>query len=249
MLNRLPGVAARSDSMRVLLIEDEAGVAAFVAQGLRESSCAVECAVDGLEGLRLAGTQQYDVIVLDLMLPGLDGFSLLRRVREQGAQTPVICLTARDAVEDRVRGLNLGADDYLPKPFSFSELWARINALLRRGPRFLDNPIVIGDLSVNLLTRVVQRRGRRIDLSPREFSLLEYMARNAGQILSRTMLLEHVWDMNQDPLTNVIDVHINRLRRKIDHGFERPLIHTIRGVGYVLREELACEASTPSACD
>jgi DNA-binding response OmpR family regulator len=170
---------------------------------------------------------------------------VLQRLREGGRQTPVIFLTARDAVEDRVKGLNLGADDYLVKPFSFSELLARLHALLRRGPRCLDNPILVGDLSVNLLNRVVHRGGRRIDLSPREFALLEYMVRHAGQILSRTMLLEHVWDMNQDPMTNVIDVHVNRLRRKIDTGFDRPLIHTIRGVGYVLREEEpACAKSS-----
>jgi two-component system OmpR family response regulator len=230
--------------MRVLVIEDEPGVAAFIAQGLRESSCIVTCAGNGRDGLRLATTESFDAIVLDLMLPGLDGFAVLRRLRESGGQTLVMCLTARDSVEDRVRGLNLGADDYLAKPFSFSELLARLNALLRRGPRFLDNPVVIGDLTVNLLTRVVQRGGRRIDLSPREFSLLEYMARHEGHILSRTMLLEHVWDMNQDPLTNVIDVHVNRLRKKIDHGFEHPLIHTIRGVGYTLRMGSPCEAST-----
>ena len=231
--------------MRVLVIEDETGIAAFIAQGLRESHCTVQCASNGIEGLRLAASESFDAIVLDLMLPGLDGFTVLRRLREHGKQTPVICLTARDAVEDRVKGLNLGADDYLAKPFSFSELLARLNALLRRGPRVIENPILVGDLSVNLLSRVVQRQGRRIDLSPREFALLQYMVRHAGQILSRTMLLEHVWDMNQNPMTNVIDVQVNRLRRKIDTGFDRPLIHTIRGVGYVLREEdSACEKNS-----
>lgn len=221
--------------MRVLVVEDDAGVAAFVMKGLREASYAVDVAANGTDGYHLARTESYDVIILDLMLPGMDGFSVLRNLRAGGIRTPLICLTARDSVNDRVEGLNLGADDYLAKPFSFSELLARINALLRRGEHLLNNPIRVGDLSINLLTRAVQRGNQRIDLSAREYALLEYLARNAGQILSRTMLLEHVWDINQDPLTNVVDVHINRLRKKVDQGFSEPLIHTIRGVGYVLR--------------
>ena len=223
--------------MRILMVEDDAAVAGFVRQGLREASYAVDWASDGVDGLHLASTESYDAIVLDLMLPRMDGLTLLRNLRSRKTDTPIICLTARDAVNDRVEGLNAGADDYLAKPFSFAELQARINALLRRGHRLTNNPIVVGDLSIDVLGRVVQRGSQRIDLSPREFALLEYLARNAGNILSRTMLMEHVWDINQDPLTNVVDVHVNRLRKKVDHGFNEPLIHTIRGVGYVLRRE------------
>lgn len=223
--------------MRVLIVEDEPGVAAFIDRGLREASFAVDIASNGDDGLHFASTENYDAIVLDLMLPGRDGFSVLQELRRKGINTPVICLTARDSVDDRVRGLDLGADDYLAKPFSFSELFARLRALLRRGQKLSQNPVLVGDLSVDVVTRQVSRAGRRIDLSSREFALLEYLARHAGHVLSRTMLLEKVWDMNQDPLTNVVDVHINRLRKKIDHGFAQPLIRTIRGVGYALREE------------
>ncbi|MFH0983348.1 MAG: heavy metal response regulator transcription factor [Planctomycetota bacterium] len=223
--------------MRVLVVEDDPGIAGFVARGLREAGFAVDVANDGLEGLHLACTGNYDVLVLDLMLPGKDGLTLLRELRERGCITPVICLTARDAVDDRVKGLDLGADDYLPKPFSFAELLARLRALLRRGPALTANPLTIADMSVDVVGRQVHRAGKRIELSAREYALLEYLARHVGQVLPRTMILEKVWDMNQDPLTNVLDVHINRLRKKIDHGFDRPLIHTIRGVGYVLRED------------
>ncbi len=223
--------------MRLLLIEDEPGVAAFVQRGLREASYAVDVSNNGTEGLNLARRENYDLIILDLMLPGKDGFAVLRELRDRGIQTPVICLTARDTVDDRVKGLDLGADDYLAKPFSFAELLARIRALLRRGQKVAANPIVVGDLTVDIVARHVERAGKRIELSQREFALLEYLTRNHGQILSRTMILEHVWDMQQDPLTNVVDVHITRLRRKIDQGFAQPLIHTIRGVGYVLRED------------
>ena len=221
--------------MRVLVIEDEPGVASFLKKGLREASYAVDLADNGVDGLHLASTENYDAIVLDLMLPGKDGFTLLRELRGKGSTTPVICLTARDAVTDRIKGLDLGADDYLSKPFSFSELLARIRALLRRGQALSGNPIVVGDLTIDVLARDVTRGGKRIDLSPNEYALLEYLSRNAGQVLTRTMILEHVWDMNQDPMTNVVDVHINRLRKKVDSGHETPLIHTIRGVGYVLR--------------
>ncbi len=223
--------------MRVLVIEDEPGVAAFVKRGLREASYAVDVADDGQTGYRLAATREYDTIVLDLMLPGKDGFTIIRDLREESVETPILCLTARDTVDDRVRGLNFGADDYLAKPFSFSELLARINALLRRGHKLTQTTLAVADLTIDLIARSVYRANRRIDLSPREYALLEYLARNAGHILSRTMILEKVWDMNQDPLTNVVDVHINRLRRKVDHGHTSPLIHTIRGVGYVLRPD------------
>lgn len=223
--------------MRVLVVEDDAGIRSFVTKGLRESGFMTDTAADGVEGLARATADPYDVLILDLMLPGRDGFNVLRDFRRQGFKTPVICLTARDGVDDRVRGLDFGADDYLVKPFSFAELLARIRALMRRGTGLASNPVVVGDLSIDLLGRQVQRAGQRIDLSTREFALLEYLARNAERVLTRTMILEKVWDMHQDPLTNVVDVHINRLRKKIDHGFERPLIHTIRGVGYVLRSE------------
>lgn len=221
--------------MRALLIEDDPGISRFVKQGLREAAFAVDVADNGIDGGHLATTESYDVVVLDLMLPGKDGFAVVRELRGAGIATPVICLTARDNVDDRVKGLDLGADDYLAKPFSFVELLARIRALLRRGKALTNNPLVVSDLSIDLVSRVVLRSGRRIDLSPHEFSLLAYLARNAGSVLSRTMILEHVWDMNQDPMTNVIDVHVNRLRRKVDAGFETALIQTIRGVGYVLR--------------
>jgi len=222
--------------MKALVIEDEPSVAGFVKKGLREAAFIVDVAHDGVDGAHLARDESYDVIVLDLMLPGKDGFTLLREIRANEITTPVICLTARDELSDKIKGLDLGADDYLAKPFSFAELLARIRALLRRGPALAPNTIVVGDLSVDLVGRTVTRAGKRIDLSPNEFALLAYLARNSGGVLSRTMILAHVWDMNQDPMTNVIDVHINRLRKKVDVGFATPLIHTVRGVGYVLRE-------------
>lgn len=222
--------------MRALVIEDDIKIRGFIEKGLREASYAVELSDNGDTGLELALAGGFDAIILDLMLPGRDGFNVLREIRHAGISTPVICLTARDGVEDRVRGLDLGADDYLAKPFSFTELLARLRALLRRGSALSANTIVVGDLSLDIISRRVERGGKRIDLSTREFALLECLARSAGQVLSRTMLLERVWDIDQDPMTNVVDVHINRLRRKIDYNFAQPLIHTIRGVGYVIRE-------------
>jgi heavy metal response regulator len=222
--------------MRALLIEDDPGICKSVSRGLRESGFIVDTATDGTQGLSLAVSEPYDVMVLDLMLPGHDGFTILKDLRGRGHKTPVICLTARDAVEDRIRGLDLGADDYMAKPFSFAELLARIRALMRRGAALTNNPIVVADLSIDVMARQVHRHEQRIDLSAREFALVEYLARNAGHVLSRTMILEHVWNMTHDPLTNVVDVHINRLRKKVDQGFAKPLIHTIRGVGYVMRE-------------
>jgi len=222
--------------MKALVIEDEPSVAGFVKKGLREAAFTVDVAQNGVDGAHLARDESYDVIVLDLMLPDKDGFTLLRELRASAVTTPVICLTARDELGDKIKGLDLGADDYLAKPFSFAELLARIRALLRRAPTLAPSTIVVGDLSVDLVGRSVTRAGKRIDLSPNEFALLAYLVRNADCVLSRTMILDHVWDMNQDPMTNVIDVHINRLRKKIDAGFAAPLIHTVRGVGYVLRE-------------
>ena len=222
--------------MRALVIEDDKRVARFIERGLREESYVVETAENGDAGLQMALAGGFEVVILDLMLPGRDGFEVLREMRGKGVCIPVICLTARDSVEDRVRGLDLGADDYLAKPFSFVELMARIRALLRRGAALGSNTAVIGDLTIDYVGRRVERAGRRIELSAREFSLLACLARGSGQVVSRQALLERVWDVNQDPVTNVLDVHINRLRRKVDLGFPSPLIHTIRGVGYVLRE-------------
>jgi len=222
--------------MRILLVEDDPGVTGFVTQGLNEAQCEVTVAQDGHAGFERAANEAYDVIVLDLMLPGRDGFSMIEELRAKGVATPIICLTARDGVDDRVRGLNLGADDYLAKPFSFAELLARVRALGRRGAGGTIKPIVVGDLTVDVLLRKVVRGGKKIDLSAREYALLEYMCRNVGQVLTRNMILERVWEMKQDPLTNVVDVHINRLRKKVDHGFSKALIHTIRGVGYVIQD-------------
>lgn len=223
--------------MRALVVEDEPGVAAFIRRGLREASFAVDVVANGEEGLSLASAESYDIIVLDLMLPGRDGFAVVRQLRKQGLKIPVIFLTARDSVEDRIRGLDLGADDYMVKPFSFAELLARIRALLRRGSSLTENPLVCGDLAVDTVARTARRGDQRIDLSAREFALLEYLARHTGEALSRTMILEKVWDMNYDPLTNVVDVHINRLRKKVDNGFPTTLIQTVRGVGYALRPQ------------
>ena len=223
--------------MRALVVEDEPTVAAFIEGCLRETSIAVDVATDGDEGFRLAIENAYDVIILDLMLPIRDGFSVVRGLRAEGVVSPVICLTARDAVDDRVKGLDSGADDYLVKPFSPSELLARIRALVRRTSAVSMNPIRVHDLTIDLVTRHVERGGRRIDLTSREFALLEYLARNAGHVLTRAMILEKVWDMNQDPLTNAVDVQVTRLRKKVDHGYKSSLIHTVRSVGFVLREE------------
>jgi heavy metal response regulator len=219
--------------MRVLVIEDELRVRSFVERGLREAGFAVDAAADGEEGLRLGLVNPYDAIVLDLMLPKRDGLSVLRELRGAGRATPVLVLSARDEVEDRVRGLDAGADDYLPKPFAFAELLARVRALLRRGtarPSLLE----IGDLRVDLLARKADRGGTKLDLTQKEFALLEYLARHADEVVTRTMISEHVWDMNFDSFSNVIDVYIRYLRRKIDEPFEKKLIHTRRGVGYML---------------
>jgi len=222
--------------MRILVVEDDPGMAGFLQKGLREAAYAVDVAEDGHAGLRLACAHAYDAIVLDLMLPGLSGFALLRELRARDIRTPVICLTARDSTDDRVRGLDLGADDYLVKPFNFAELLARLRALLRRGQTVVANPIIVADLSVDVVARTASRGGQRLNLSPTEFALLEFLARHRGELLPRTMILEHVWDLKQDPLTNVLEVHVNRLRKKVDHAFSVSLIHTIRGIGYVLRE-------------
>jgi two-component system, OmpR family, response regulator len=222
--------------MRILLVEDDGKIASFVMKGLKAAGYAVDHAPDGEEGLQLALTEPYDTAVVDLMLPKLDGLTLIERLRARKVNTPVLILSARGSVEDRVRGLEKGGDDYLPKPFAFTELLARVQALIRRAGGISDpTRLSVGDLSMNLLTREVTRGGRRIALQPLEFSLLEYLLRNAGRIVSKTMIMEHVWDYNFDPQTNVVEARISRLRDKIDRGFAEKLIQTVRGVGYVLR--------------
>jgi len=223
--------------MRILLVEDDVKIAYFIIKGLRSAGYAVDHAPDGEEGLHLAITQPYDTAIIDIMLPKRDGLSLIEEMRARKVNTPVLILSARGSVDDRVKGLETGGDDYLTKPFAFSELLARVQALIRRAGGISDpTRLSQGDLSVNLLTREATRGGRNIVLQPLEFSLLEYLMRNAGRIVSKTMIMEHVWDYNFDPQTNVVEARISRLRDKIDRGFEKKLIHTVRGVGYVLKE-------------
>ena len=220
--------------MRVLIVEDELKTADYLAKGLREHGFVADVARDGRDGLHLAQSESYDVAILDVMLPGRDGWTVLRDLRSSGSSMPVLFLTARDSVQDRVRGLELGADDYLVKPFAFSELLARIRTILRRGASRQPEELSVGDLDLNLVRRKVQRAGQKLELSPKEFSLLSLLMRRAGEVLSRTLIAEQVWDMNFDSDTNVVDVHIRRLRAKVDDPFDRKLIHTVRGAGYVL---------------
>lgn len=223
--------------MRLLLVEDDIKIASFIIKGLRSAGYAVDHAPDGETGLDLALSEPYDGAVIDIMLPKRDGLSLIKELREQNVNTPALILSAKGSVDDRVKGLETGADDYLAKPFAFSELLARVQALIRRAGGISDPMrLVVADLSVNLLTREVIRDGKHIGLQPLEFSLLEYLMRHAGRIVSKTMIMEHVWDYHFDPQTNVVEARICRLRDKIDRGFEKKLIHTVRGVGYVLRE-------------
>jgi two-component system copper resistance phosphate regulon response regulator CusR len=230
--------------VKVLIIEDERKTADYLRQGLTEQGCSVDVAHDGIDGQHLAVHHDHDVIVLDAMLPGLDGFELLRSLRAV-KNTPVIMLTARDGVEDRVRGLRAGADDYLIKPFSFVELFARLQALTRRGRRQEATLLRVGPLHVDLISRRVVRENQRIDLTAKEFALLELLARRQGEILSKTTIAELVWDMHFDSTTNVVEVAIRRLRAKIDTPFAMPLLHTIRGMGYVLEERAAAHAGQP----
>lgn len=224
--------------MRVLIAEDDRKIADFVAKGLREAGFAVEHVTDGEEGLYFALHERYDVIVMDIMLPKVDGLAIIEEMRRSRIATPVIILSAKRSLDDKIKGLNIGSDDYLTKPFAFSELLARIQALLRRSTGTAEpTQLVAGDLVLDLLSRTVTRSGNMIELLPREIALLEYLMRNAGRVVSRTMLLEHVWGINFDPSTNVVDVHICRLRDKVDRDFPKKLIHTVRGIGYVLREE------------
>ena len=225
--------------MRILVVEDDANVSAFVAKGLREAGHVVDLADNGKDGLFLATTESYDALVLDRMLPQLDGLAVLRTLRGSGDATPVLLLSALGEVDDRVQGLRAGGDDYLTKPFAFVELLARIEALARR-PRAGAAPealLRVADLELDLLARTARRGGHAIELQPREFRLLEYRMRHAGQVVTRTMLLEAVWDYHFDPQTNVIDVHVSRLRAKLDRGHARPLIHTVRGAGYRLADD------------
>ena len=226
--------------MRILIIEDDPETSRFIGKGLGEAGHVVDHAGDGKQGLLLALDAEHDVLVVDRMLPGLDGLSIIRSLRAAGRTTPVLVLSALGEVDDRVEGLRAGGDDYLVKPFALAELSARLEALLRRrGGRSGDaapvTRLVVADLEMDLLARTVKRAGRDIDLKPREFRLLEYLMRHAGQVVTRTMLLEAVWDYHFDPQTNVIDVHVSRLRRKIDRDFGSPLLHTARGAGYVIR--------------
>jgi two-component system OmpR family response regulator len=222
--------------MRLLVVEDDAKIASFVIKGLEQAGFAVDHAADGEDGLHLALNEAYDAAIIDLMLPKRDGLSLIEELRRQQKDTPVIILSARRSVADRVRGLQSGSDDYLVKPFSFAELLARVQALIRRGGGTAHpTRLAAGELVMDLLSREVTRRGEKIDLQPREFTLLEYLLRQAGRVVSKTMILEHVWDYSFDPQTNVVDVLVCRLRNKVDRDFEAKLIHTIRGVGYVLR--------------
>lgn len=222
--------------MRILIVEDETKTAAYLKQGLEENSFAVDVARTGEEGLRLALSGDYGLLILDIMLPERDGWSILAELRRAGKQTPVLFLTARDAVQDRVKGLELGADDYLVKPFAFSELLARVRSILRRGPGRQSDTLRVDDLEIDPLRHRITRAGQRLDLTPKEYALLLLLLRRNGEVLSRTLIAEQVWDMNFDSDTNVVDVHVRRLRAKVDDPFEKKLIHTVRGVGYVLED-------------
>jgi two-component system copper resistance phosphate regulon response regulator CusR len=225
-----------SGRVKILVIEDEAKAAAYLRKGLAENGFVADVAGEGDEGLRRARTGDYDLIILDVMLPGRDGWSVLKELRQAGKQTPVLFLTARDAVHYRVKGLELGADDYLVKPYAFSELLARVRSILRRGPTRQPETLHVADLELDLVRHRASRDGRRLDLTPKEFALLSLLARRAGEILSRTLIAEQVWDVSFDSDSNVVDVHVRRLRAKVDDAFDRKLIHTVRGVGYVLEE-------------
>jgi two-component system OmpR family response regulator len=224
--------------MRVLVVEDDKKIASFVSKGLKQAGFAVDVAYNGIDGLHLAVSETYDVAVIDIMLPGLDGISLIERLREKKSNTPVIILSARQSVDERIKGLQAGGDDYLTKPFSFSELLARIHALIRRTTQVVEpSLLIVGDLSIDLLKREVRRSARSINLQAREFGLLEYFMRNANRILSKTAILENIYDYNFDPQTNVVDVLVCRLRNKIDKEFDFKMIQTVRGMGYVLKEK------------
>jgi two-component system, OmpR family, response regulator len=223
--------------MRLLLVEDDPTIAEFVSKGLREAGFAVDHAADGITALERATSDSFDAAIVDLMLPRMDGLALIDSLRARGIRTPVLILSARRSVDDRVRGLQAGGDDYLTKPFAFAELLARVQALIRRSTGAAEpTRLAVGDLALDLLTRKVQRGSSQIELRPREFALLEYLMRNPGKVLSKTMILSHVWGYTFDPSTNVVDVLVSRLRDKIDRPFAKKLLQTVRGVGYVLRD-------------
>jgi heavy metal response regulator len=222
--------------MRILVVEDDAKVAGFIKKGLVEENYAVDLFPNGEDGAFWAAENDYDLIVLDIMLPGKDGLSICKELRAKGIVTPIMMLTAKDTVDDKIKGLDVGADDYLGKPFSFGEFLARIRALLRRSQEYKEPTLTIADLELNPATRTVTRGGKTITLTGKEYALLEFFLRNKGCILSETRIVEHVWDMNYDPETNVVNVYIHHLRSKIDKGFDKKLIHTIRGSGYVMKE-------------
>ncbi|MDD5774816.1 MAG: response regulator transcription factor [Candidatus Omnitrophica bacterium] len=222
--------------MRILLVEDEEKIASFVARGLKEARYVVDVAADGEKGLYMAEVNEYDLLILDIMLPGKDGISVCRELRSKKIDIPILMLSARDTTDDKVRGLNFGADDYLAKPFAFKELLARVQALLRRSAPVKGGILRIGDLELDQLTHKVSRGGKEIDLTSKEYGLLEYMMLNAGKVITRTSISEHVWHENFDSFTNVIDVYMNYLRNKIDKGFKKPLIRTVRGSGYIIQD-------------
>jgi len=224
--------------LRALLIEDDKSTMTFIVKGLKENGFVVDSAADGKDGLYLAATEKYDVIIVDRMLPNLDGLSIVKMLRAMGNHTPAIFLTTMSGIDDRVEGLDAGADDYLVKPFAMSELLARLSAILRRPPvSDVKTTLRVGDLEMDLLKRTVRRAGKAIELQPQEFRLLEYLMRSDGRVVTRTMLLENVWDFHFDPQTSVVETHISRLRAKIDRGFATELVRTVRGVGYSLRED------------
>jgi two-component system, OmpR family, response regulator len=223
--------------MRILLVEDDLNIASFVIKGLHEAGFAIDHSIDGEDGLHMAVTEPYDALIIDIMLPKLDGLSLIENLRSQHFDIPVIILSAKRSVDDRVKGLQKGSDDYLTKPFAFSELLARLHALIRRANGIKEpNCLTLGDLKMNLLTREVIRGDNIIELQPREYTLLEYLLRNAGRVVTKTMIMEHVWNYNFDPQTNVVEARITKLRDKMDRCFDKKMIFTIRGVGYVIKE-------------
>jgi two-component system OmpR family response regulator len=228
---------AAGDDVKILLVEDDKQTSDYISKGLREHGHVVDRADNGRDGLYLATGEKYDVIIVDRMLPAMDGLSLVKAARASQVRTPVLFLTTMGGIDDRVNGFEAGGDDYLVKPFAFAELLARVGALARRPPIVATTSLSVGDLQVDLLTRTVTRAGKRLDLLAQEFKILEYLMRHAGEVVTRTMLLEKVWDFHFDPKTNIVETHISRLRSKIDKGFDKPLLHTVRGAGYVIRAQ------------